>query len=443
MTEQEKYLRLMTYGDGFDVYLDDGRVPDGEDDLLSEYVRDVVDRNPWLGGDVTWRGVFKENLQGFLGDMIDRFNQMDHDDEKTRLMQARFMEGSTAERRALWTDVKEFARSRYTSTELDTDGYDRQLTETNEREVFDSFVRQWAEAERKRVSRERRGALRSAASEWEARCQGECQTDYETKLRVGSSGRKYPMLAEIAAIIGRSQRVATEERSRTITSYLPQCLSNMQPDVEIDRIMTGRDIERVVPTELSYLADPATEILFYAKYGQRQLQQFASPGREAMPQDAATHSPRTSLGPIIVSVDTSSSMDGEPGQIAHTMLHQLLDVAKKERRKCYLITFSVRSRALDLSQPGRWREIEDFLASSFSGGTNGESMLRDALRCLDAEDYRMADVLIISDFAFAPPRPETIAAIRRHQSSETRFYGLQIGSILNPYSPILNRIWII
>ena len=70
-------------------------------------------------------------------------------------------------------------------------------------------------------------------------------------------------------------------------------------------------------------------------------------------------------------------------------------------------------------------------------------MLRDALRCLDATDYRMADVLIISDFAFAPPQPETLAAIRRCQSSDTRFYGLQIGSILNPYASILNRIWTI
>lgn len=443
MTDEEKCLRLITYGDGFDVYLDSGRTQEGEDDMLSEYVRDVVDRNPWLGGDPTWRSVFKENLQGFLGDMLDRFNRLDRDDETTGMMQARFSEGSVTERRELWPRIKDFARARYMPVELDAEGYDRQLTEANEREVLDAFARRWAEAEQKRAERIRRSVLRSAAAQWESRCQRLCRADYRAKRRVEESARRFPVLAEIAAIIGRARKIETDERLLAMEHYVPNNLSSMQSEAAIDRVTTGNDIERVIPTELSYLADSATEILFYSKYGQRQLQQFTSPESEAAHIEAPTLSPRAACGPIIVSVDTSSSMDGEPGLIATAMLHQLIDVAKAERRKCYLMTFAVRSRAIDLCEPGRWQEVEEFLSSSFSGGTNGESMLRDALRCLDSEDYRMADVLIISDFAFAPPQPETLAAIRKRQLADTRFYGLQIGSILNPYSPILNRVWVV
>ncbi len=68
-------------------------------------------------------------------------------------------------------------------------------------------------------------------------------------------------------------------------------------------------------------------------------------------------------------------------------------------------------------------------------------MLRDSIKCLKSENYCMADVLVISDFAFATPAPDTFASIRREQSSGTRFYGLKIGNINTPYARIFDKIW--
>ena len=68
-------------------------------------------------------------------------------------------------------------------------------------------------------------------------------------------------------------------------------------------------------------------------------------------------------------------------------------------------------------------------------------MLREAIRQLHTDDFSMADVLIISDFAFAPPQPDTLAAIRREQALDTRFYGLRIGHLNTPYDNILDKIW--
>ena len=86
---------------------------------------------------------------------------------------------------------------------------------------------------------------------------------------------------------------------------------------------------------------------------------------------------------------------------------QLLRMAKKQKRKCYLITFSVRAKTLDLSRPGSWRKVSSFLDSTFTGGTDGEQMLNAALKMLQTSNFSMADVLIISDFYFSVPQPKT------------------------------------
>ena len=134
-------------------------------------------------------------------------------------------------------------------------------------------------------------------------------------------------------------------------------------------------------------------------------------------------------------------MDGRASELALAMLYQLLEIARSEKRQCYLITFSVRSQAIDLSQPGEWRRLESFLSNSYTGGTNGEQMLRDAIRQLHTENYSMADVLIISDFAFATPLPATLSAMRAEQHLGTRFYGLKIGRLITPYASVLDKIW--
>ena len=112
--------------------------------------------------------------------------------------------------------------------------------------------------------------------------------------------------------------------------------------------------------------------------------------------------PRLEKGPIVVSLDTSGSMTGKPMQLAKCLLLQLLKMAKKQKRKCFLITFSVRANFLDLSRYGAWKQLKKFLDNHFSGGTDGEQMLRTALNMLQTANFSMADVLIISDFYFQP-----------------------------------------
>jgi uncharacterized protein with von Willebrand factor type A (vWA) domain len=151
--------------------------------------------------------------------------------------------------------------------------------------------------------------------------------------------------------------------------------------------------------------------------------------------------PRLEKGPIIVSLDTSGSMTGKPIQLAKCLLLQLLKMAKKQKRNCFLITFSVRASYLDLSKYGAWKQLDKFLDNSFSGGTNGEEMLAAVLKMLQTSNFAMADVLIISDFYFPQPLELTRKKMKMEHDKGTRFYGLQIDSTIVSYNNILDRIW--
>jgi uncharacterized protein with von Willebrand factor type A (vWA) domain len=94
------------------------------------------------------------------------------------------------------------------------------------------------------------------------------------------------------------------------------------------------------------MSDNQTEALFYLKYATQRLQLFANKPKEESHmkiEEQKELKPRYEKGPIIVSVDTSGSMSGKPIELAKCLLLQLLKMAKKQKRKCYLITFSVRA----------------------------------------------------------------------------------------------------
>jgi uncharacterized protein with von Willebrand factor type A (vWA) domain len=127
--------------------------------------------------------------------------------------------------------------------------------------------------------------------------------------------------------------------------------------------------------------------------------------------------------------------------MAKSLLIQLVRIARAEHRSCYLITFSVRIRSVDLGRGANMRALTSFLQQRFTGGNGEEKLLIEALRLLESDDYGMADVLIISDFIFNPPDRANTERVRKAQSKGTRFYGLQINSNSNAFDALLDRKW--
>ena len=95
-------------------------------------------------------------------------------------------------------------------------------------------------------------------------------------------------------------------------------------------------------------------------------------------------------------------MHGTPEQVAKTLCFALLKIAIQENRKCYLISFSTGIQTLNLTDlKNSLNLILDFLSMSFHGGTDASPALEEALRMLNTNDYKEADVLMISDFVMS------------------------------------------
>ena len=441
--------KLQKYDEAFDFYMDRGQLPDSipQGDLLGGFISQTVQDNPQLESqDPLWIEVLKDELMKFIEAMLKLFQPIEESHRQEKALIAAFAAGDIGQKRKLWSQVYRTLKYQYKPFEVNIDGYVEQMKNKDDLEaIFTSLVKDWDKACDQQLQRMKELAIRRNKNNWEHRVKEWGLADYKQRKKVEKLVYSYPALAEIVRTMGREQPPKHEdEMDNTIKRYLPLLPSPPKPVVEIEEVSNGNDLRHVLPVEMAIMADPETEDFFYLKYATKKLQLFANKPKEQSQmktEQTKEKKPRLEKGPIIVSLDTSGSMSGKRIQLAKTLLLQLLRMAKKQKRKCYLISFSVRAQTLDLSLPGSWRKLNDFLDNSFTGGTDGEEMLKDALRMLQTSNFSMADVLIISDFYFSVPQPKTRDKMNKERAKGTRFYGLKIHSGSNAYNSILDKIW--
>lgn len=439
--------KLQKYDEAFDFYMDRGQLPDSipQGDLLGGVIRQTVQDNPQLESqDPLWIEILKEELMRFIEAMLKLFQPIEENYRREKALITAFTASETNWKRKLWGQVYRTIKFEYKPHEVNIDGYVEQMKNENLDDVFASMIKDWDKACDRRVERLKELTIRRNEKTWEHHVKEWGLADYEQRKKVERLVYSYPALAEIVRIMGREEPKRDDEMDDTIKRYLPLLPSPPKPAMEIDEVSNGNDLKHVLPVEMAIMADPQTEDFFYLKYATKKLQLFANkPKLESQMKVEQTKKkkPRLEKGPIIVSLDTSGSMEGNPIKLAKSLLMQLLRMAKKQKRKCYLITFSVRAKTLDLSRPGSWRKVSSFLDSTFSGGTDGEQMLNAALKMLQTSNFSMADVLIISDFYFSNPSKVTRDKMTKEQNKGTKFYGLNIDGSKNNYNDILDRIW--
>lgn len=434
--------RLEAYSEAFDFYMECGEMPPtvSDDDCLAKYMQEVIDTNPQLdGSDPLWIEVLKEDLISFFSALLELFRALQLEAMKELELIARFSAAPIEQKRRMWQQINEVIANGYSRFEINLSGYTAQFQTEDREAIFAALTNDWACACRDRLDRRQRLTLERSRPQFELICREAGSRDYEDRKRIDSYLHRYPQLKEIVELIGRDKNPTNDEKDTVIYRFLPVSVAKNSSAEEIDRVDSGNNLERVLPVEFSMPED-----LFFKRYATKELQQFISPGKDK-PKKTELHrkDPRLTKGPIIVCIDTSGSMSGQPQRIAFSLLQQLLRIAKKQKRACYLISFSVRAKAIDFAHPRNWRKLDSFLENSFSGGTSGEQMLAEAISVLRKGTYEMADVLIISDLQFPTPIPKTMAAINREKSLGTRFYALQIGNYSHDYAGILDRIWIV
>lgn len=442
--------QLQHYSETFDFYMDPGSYPEFEpaNDILGQYIQSVVADNPQLSSqDPLWAEMLKEDLMRFLQAMLSLYEPVEKEyDRQSRLIDA-FTQANMNEKRKMWNEVSQTIKQCYLSHEVNVEGYVNQMQEMDEEGKFmalSTLAKDWKKANDEFVERMKMEILDKNKNNWERSVRDRGLEDYKRAKMIDHEFYKYPALAEIVRIIGRQQPENKDEWDDIILKYKPHIISRHATFEEIEEITTGRNLNHLLPSEIVLLADQTTESVFFQKLASDRLQLFSNCpkllAQEKIKQRICDKQ-RFQMGPIIVAVDTSGSMSGKPEKIAISLLIQLVRIAKKQKRKCFLITFSVRAVAIDLAHPANWYQMKDFLTHGFSGGTDGENMFRLALDTLKTETYRLADVLVISDFKFPKPIKSTMDKICEERAMGVRFYGLQIGTASSEYEKILDRIW--
>lgn len=448
MTDEELIeKRLEKYGNAFDSLVDKGTLPENipEDDLIGEYLKKVVaDNIGQLRNDPVCREVLCESLLAYFYVLLQHFHEIERQQKEELELIEQFMQADSEQKRATWAQICETIEGKYGPEEVNLEGYKKLLEGENSDAVFGALASDWADACKGKVEKLMRSMMEHSFEKWESSSREAGNRDYAKRLQLDRVTVQYPALKEIVRIMGREKEEDHQEKDSVIKKYLPATICRYPSVEEIDRVEQGDNIPRALPSELALMGDRDTESLFYKRYAVKELQQLSSPNRDKpLKNDSDKNKPRLTKGPIAVAVDTSSSMSGRPIEIAVSLLLQLLRMAKKENRNCFLITFSVQAKSLDLSRPGNWNKLESFLTNSFSGGTEGEQMLSQAMDVIEDGTFSMADVLIISDFRFPLPKTSTQNRMEENRQKGTKFYGLQIGEYLCKYSyeETLDRIW--
>ena len=202
---------------------------------------------------------------------------------------------------------------------------------------------------------------------------------------------------------------------------------------DIVGITVGNDMTAILPSELTLLAERKTQDVFYHNFAAKRLQLFASASQ-------SNNGKQHKDGPVILCVDTSSSMSGTPMMVAKVLAVTVAIIAWRRKRDVVIVKYSDDYDFLELGHHrSQLAKLLKYMRTAISGGNNAnrlfQSLFNDILPTLP--EYETADVLCISDFGWIPLASDTIEVINVQKQQGMRFYGLNIES---ESSSIINAV---
>jgi len=251
--------------------------------------------------------------------------------------------------------------------------------------------------------------------------------------------REHPQLIEVVDSLGREAVEAgqgprveiTAQRDAPGTASEPvEVFIHSESPQSTSGISRSDDIARMLPQEAAFLGHPKLKMLWHARRAEQGLLSYQVEGvlSEHRPEPLREHSDEPEVqregkqtkGPIILCLDTSASMHGEPERIAKAVCLEVLRLANQSGRRCYLYAFSGPGQVMELElrfDPPGLREILRFLSQSFHGGTDIREPVLRALARIRGATWHKADMLLITDGRF--PVPASVeGAVRRAREKQ-------------------------
>ena len=218
-------------------------------------------------------------------------------------------------------------------------------------------------------------------------------------------------LKKLALLIGRAGEDEIAAKGRFLTASKS----------DIEGITVGNNLSALLPSEVALLSDRNTQDIFYRNYAEKRLQVFASASQSTRPDEHKD-------GPVIICVDESSSMTGEPLKTAITLAYAVTIIAKRRHRQVLIVAYSDSHKMM---------RVESL------GGNNENSMFKWLFRDILPREkkFKTADILCISDFGWVRIDHSVKMLIDEQKASGMKFYGLNIGGVFGGWAELDEDMW--
>jgi uncharacterized protein with von Willebrand factor type A (vWA) domain len=266
------------------------------------------------------------------------------------------------------------------------------------------------------------------------------ETSFQVIQHYNEILRNEKYLQELADMLGKLREAEIETEQEELEKVLVRKAWYKDPMQrgEINGVRMGNELNAVISSEFGLWAETYTQDAFLQKFAERNLLQQAYHDEILMHHPFQYFETESKIklkekGPFIICVDTSGSMEGEAERIAKVLAFAVTKMAAKENRKAFLISFSSGVKTLNLLRlADSLDSLAKFLSYSFHGGTDISLALHEAMKQLEEQQYKDADVLVISDFIMYKIDEDILEKMAfQQQQKGTQFHSLIISDEAN------------
>jgi len=273
---------------------------------------------------------------------------------------------------------------------------------------------------------------------------------WQQVVRIRRLIERLPELARLVRQLGRARQTEIPDESHQLTVQVMHQASAPRLDRRTTRVpdLPGETrgvhrssrIARMLPAEAMLLTHPRLRLVWHARHAERTLLTYEDDDRmqEVVRHEAPVWRPspgrvadkRLEMGPMLVCVDTSGSMQGGAEAVAKAVVLEAVRTAHAQKRACHVFAFSGPDEVVDMSLGVDGDGVERltrFIGQSFGGGTDISGPLERALGKLDEEAWQLADLLIASDGEFGATADVAAAVARAKAERGLRVQGILIG----------------
>ncbi|NJD33229.1 MAG: VWA domain-containing protein [Betaproteobacteria bacterium] len=216
------------------------------------------------------------------------------------------------------------------------------------------------------------------------------------------------------------QAIALRAESRTVRV----------PDMpgETRGIHRSDRIARMLPAEAMLLGHPRLRLVWHARRAERTLLSYEDDDRMTevrlrqspvmQPRPGTQAAKRLELGPILVCVDTSGSMQGGAEAVAKAVVLEAMRSAHAQRRPCHVFAFGGPEELIEMElgvDSAGIARVTEFLGQAFRGGTDICGPLERVIAKLEEQRWQQADLLLATagEFGATPEIAARLAAVKR------------------------------